>query len=153
MERYARSGGKVCFVGPAGTHDEWMLPRKQHAFDELLGPGIDRIGETDSVMPAVRRLCGADVSLSLRAPSGVCAELTQQSGRRLVHLVNYQTGAPARDISVSVRLPVSRAVKNVVFASPLQADDVRLAFEVRDHRVEFTVPSVDVYGIAVVTFE
>jgi len=41
----------------------------------------------------------------------------------------------------------------VMFASPLQADDARLPFEVREGRVEFTVPSVDVYGIAVVTFE
>jgi hypothetical protein len=153
VEGYARSGGKLCLVGPAGTYDEWMLPRKEHAFDGLSGPGIDRIDEEEDVAAAVRRLGGADVSLSIRAPSGVCAELTQQTGRRLLHLVNYRTGEPARDIGVSLRLPGSQGVQNVMFAGPLQEADVRLPFEVREGRVEFTVPSVDIYGIVVVTSE
>jgi hypothetical protein len=153
VERYARSVGKLCLVGPAGTHDEWMLPRKEHAFDGLSGPGIDRIDEKEDVAAAVRWLAGAEMSLSIRTPAGVCAELTQQTGRRLLHLVNYRTGEPARDIGVSLRWPASRSVRSVVFASPLQADDVRLPFEVREGRVEFTVPSIDVYGIAVVTSE
>jgi hypothetical protein len=152
VERYAQSGGKICIVGPAGTHDEWMLPRKQQAFHSLSGPGINHIGEDEDVAAAVRRLCGADLSLSIRAPSGVGAELTQPPGRRLLHLVNY-TDEPARDIGVSLRWPVARGIKSVVFASPLQADDVRLPFEVREGRVEFTVPSVDVYGIVAVTSE
>jgi hypothetical protein len=153
VERYAQSGGKVCIVGPAGTHDEWMLPRKRLAFDGLSGPRVDHIGETDDVALAVRRLCGADVSLSIRAPSGVGTELTQQPGRHLLHLVNYRTDAPARDIAVSIRWPGLQSVQSVVFASPLQAEDARLPFKVRDGRVECTVPSVDVYGIVVVTSE
>ncbi len=153
VERYAQSGGKICIVGPAGTHDEWMLPRKQQAFHSLSGPGINHIGEDEDVAAAVRRLCGADLSLSIRAPSGVGVELTQQSDRRLLHLVNYQTGESAREIGVSIRLPAPRGVQSVVFVSPQQADDVRLPFEVRDGRVELTVPSVDVYGIVAVTFE
>jgi hypothetical protein len=80
-------------------------------------------------------------------------ELTQQSDRRLLHLVNYRTGEPAREIGVSIHLPAPRGAKSVVFVSPQQADDVRLPFEVRDGRVELTVPSVDVYGIVAVTFE
>ncbi|MCL5282738.1 MAG: hypothetical protein M1376_22870 [Planctomycetes bacterium] len=155
VERYARSGGKICLVGPAGRHNEWMRPRKGPAWAGLSGSGIDRIGEDDDVAPAVRRLCGADLSLSVRAPSGVCTELTQQPGKRLLHLVDYRVGEPARDIGVSLRLPASRSrgVKSVTFASPLLVDDVRLPFEVREGRVEFTVPSVDVYGIVVVTSE
>lgn len=153
VERYTRSGGKICMVGPAGTHDEWMLPRKQQVFESLSGPGVDRIGETDDVAAAVRRLCGADLSLSVRAPSGVCAELTQQPGRRLLHLVNYRTSEPAREIGVAIRLPASPGVKSVMFAGPQQANDLRLSFEVREGRVEFTVPSIDVYGIVVVTSE
>jgi len=179
VERYAQSGGKICIVGPAGTHDEWMLPRKQQSFGvpRLRGSeppeggtpnkGIERIGENDDVTAAVRRLCGADLSLSARAPSGVCVELLgvprlrgsdpPEGGtpncRRLLHLVNYRTDEPARDIGVSIRLPGPQGVKCVMFASPLQEADLRLPFEVREGRVEFTVPSVDVYGVAVVTFE
>jgi hypothetical protein len=171
VERYAQSGGKICLVGPAGTHDEWMLPRKQQSFgvprlrgseppeagtpneDGTPNGGICRIGEDGDVAAAVRRLCGADLSLSVRAPSGVCVELTQQPGKRLLHLVNYRTNEPVRDIGVSIRLPASRGVRSVIFASPLQAADVGLPFAVREGRVEFTVPSVDVYGIAVVTTE
>jgi hypothetical protein len=153
VERYVRAGGRICMVGPAGTHNEWMLARKRPALDGLSGPGVGRIGETDDVAAAVRRLCGADLSLSVRASSEVCVELTQQPGRRLLHLVNYRTDEPARDIGVSVRWPASQSIKTVVLASPLQEADVRLPFEVREGRVEFTVPSVDVYGIVVVTSE
>ncbi len=153
VERYARSGGKICLVGPVGTRDEWMLPRKGRTFDGLSGPDIDRIEEKDDVAAAVRRLCGADLSLSIRAPSGVGAELTLLPGKRLLHLVNYRAGEPARDIGVSLRLPASRGIKSVTLASPLPADDIRLPFEVREGRVEFTVPSVDVYAIVVVTSE
>ncbi len=179
VERYARSGGKVCFVGPAGTHDEWMLPRKAQSFGvpRLRGSqppeggtpneGTECIGENDDVAAAVHRLCGGDLSLSIRAPSGVCVELLEvlrlrgseppQGGtpnyRRLLHLVNYRTGEPARDVGVSLRLPASRGVRSITFASPWRTDDIRLPFEVREGRVEFTVPSVDVYGIAVVTSE
>jgi hypothetical protein len=153
VERYAQAGGKVCMAGAAGTHDEWMLPRKQKAFDGLSGSGIERLAEEADVTAAVRRLCGADLSLSLRAPSGVGVELTQEPGRRLLHLVNYWTDKPAHDVGVSLRVPASRGVKSVVFVCPMQADDVRLPFEVRAGRVEFTVPSVDIYGIVVVTSE
>ena len=153
VQRYARSGGKICMVGPAGTHDEWMLPRKQHTFDDVLGSSVSRIEENGDVVAAVRRLCGADLSVSIRAASGLCAELTQQPARRLLHLVNYRTSEPATDIGVSLRLPASREVESVVLVSPPQADDVRLPFEVRDHRVECTVPKVDVYGVVVVTMK
>lgn len=150
VQRYARSGGRLCLVGPAGTHDEWMLPRRQHAFDDLAGPNIIRIDAKADVLAAVRRLGGADLSLSVRAPAGLGVELTQQPGRRLLHLVNYRTTEPAREIEVAVRLAAAGEVVSVVFASPQQQDDMRLPFEVRDRSVTFTVPRLDLYGIAVI---
>ena len=151
IQRYVQSGGRICIVGSAGTHDEWLRPRKQRALAGLSGPGILHLNEDGDLLAAVRRLCGTDLSLSIRAPSGLCAELTQQPGRRLVHLVNYRIDEPVKDIEVSVRLPASREVESVVLASPQSAEDVRLPFEVRDRCVTFTVPRVDIYGIAVIT--
>ena len=102
---------------------------------------------------SVRRLCGADESLSIRAPSGLCAELTQQPGWRLLHLVNYRPDEPANDIEVSVRIPASRSVASVVLVSPQAAEDTRLPFEVGDGSVKFTVPRVGIYAIAVMTMK
>jgi hypothetical protein len=149
--RYAREGGRLCVVGPAGTHDEWMLPRMQPAVHNLSGPGILRLDQDDDVVAAVHQLCGADLSLRLRASSGLCAELTQQPNRRVLHLVNYRTDEPAKDIRVSLRLPASQKVERVVLTSPQQTEDIRLPFEVQDGRVEFTVPRVAVYGVVTVT--
>lgn len=150
VEQYARSGGRVCIVGPAGMHNEWMLPRSWPAFNDLSGSGVVRIREDGDVVAAVRRLCDGDLSLSLRAPSGLCSELTRQAGRHLLHLVNYQMDDPAENIDVSIRLPTPSDVKSVVLASPRRADDIPLPFEVQGHCVRFVVPQVDIYGIAVI---
>ena len=151
IERYVQSGGRICIVGPAGTHDEWMRLRKQPALAGLSGPSIIRTDGSGDVLAAVRRLGATDLSLSIHAPSGLCVELTQQPGRRLLHLVNYRTDEPANNVEVSIRLPASRSVESVTLASPQSAEDVRLPFDVRDRSVAFTVPRVDVYGVAVVT--
>jgi len=150
-KRYVGSGGRVCLVGPTGTQDEWVLPRKQAAFADLSGPGVLRLADDGDVPAAVRQLCGADLSLSIRAPSGLCTELTQQPGRRLLHLVNYRPDEAARDIAVSLRWPVSRGVESVTLATPEAADETRLPFEVHEGRVEFTVPRIDIYGVVVLT--
>lgn len=83
--------------------------------------------------------------------SGLCAELTEQPHRRLVHLVNYREGSAVRDVSVSLRVPTGRRVSGVTLASPEHADDLPLPHEQRGDRVGFTVPKVGVYEIAVVS--
>ncbi len=153
VRRYAQAGGRVCIVGPAGTHDAWMRPRKQQALTDLSGSNISRIDPDGDVLGAVRELCGTDESLSIRAPSGLCVELTQQPDRRLLHLVNYRTDEPANNVEISVRLPASRSVASVVLAGPQVAEDIRLPFEVREGSVTFTVPQVDIYGIAIITMK
>ncbi len=150
IERYAQSGGRICMVGPAGTHDEWMRPRKQRALAGLSEPGITRLDRAGDVLASVRQLCGTDQSLSIRAPAGLCVELTQQPDQRLVHLVNYRADEPARNVEVSVRIPNSRGVTNVMLASPSAAEDTRLPFEAGDGSVKFVVPRVDIYGVAVI---
>jgi xanthine/CO dehydrogenase XdhC/CoxF family maturation factor len=83
---------------------------------------------------------------------GLCAELTEQPGRRLVHLVNYREGLPFRDVAVTVRLPAGKHATAVALASPEHKDDEPLRYDQQGDRASFHVPQIGVYEIAVVTF-
>ena len=87
------------------------------------------------------------------APLGLCAELTQQARRRLVHLVNYRDDGPIKTIDVEVRLPDKRKAKSVVLSSPERADDMAVPFTQKGPVVRFTVPEIKVYEIAAVAME
>lgn len=80
----------------------------------------------------------------------MCAELTEQPARRLLHLVNYREEVLAKDIAVTLRLPSGRNAKQVNQVSPEHAKDVPLSFKQEDEMVKFTVPEVGVYEIVVI---
>ncbi len=153
VRRYAAAGGGLCIVGPAATHDEWMEPRARPELTDVAGPNIIRVAEGDDVSAAVVKACGGRLSGSVNAPVGLCAEYTEQPGRRLVHLVNYRPEAPMRNVAVSIRLPQGGRVKGVSLASPVRDEDATADFTASDGQVRFTVPTVDVYVVAVVTIE
>jgi hypothetical protein len=79
--------------------------------------------------------------------------LTEQPGRRLVHLVNYRDNDPMRDVAVSLQLPKGGRAKRVTLASPDRHADQTVLFEQEGGRVRFTVPEVRIYEIAAVEFE
>jgi hypothetical protein len=91
--------------------------------------------------------------LSVVGPEGLCAELTEQNDGRLVHLVNYRSDEPAKNVVVRVALPPGKKVKSLTLASPLRERDAALSFAERGSGVEFSVSGVDVYEIAVVEFK
>jgi len=153
IRQYIESGGKVCIIGPVATHDEWMLPREKPALDNLPAASAVRIGENDDILGAVSRACANKLSLSLQAEPGLCSELTEQPGRRLVHLVNYRADDPVKNITTSLRLPAERHVKEISMASPEREHDIKLTFKEQAGVVKFTVPQVSIYEIAVVTLE
>jgi hypothetical protein len=153
IKRYVNSGGRVCIVGKAGTYDEWLIPRERPALDDLPAAGIVRIGQADDVVDAVRRACDNQLSVSIKAGTGLCSELTEQPGRRLVHLVNYRADDPVKDVSVRLCLPSGRRVKGITLVSPERQSDLEVSFQERDGLVTFDVPQVDVYEIAVVTMQ
>ena len=99
------------------------------------------------------RACDGRLSLVVESEPGLCAELTEQPDRRLVHLVNYRSEGPATDIATHVRLPAGRRAKTVALASPQHEHDLELPFSQKDGVVTFSVPKVDVYEIAVVGME
>jgi len=153
IRRYVAKGGKLCVVGPLATHNEWMLPRKQPTLDDLPPDRVVRVDEKGDWLDAIRRACGGQLSLSVTCDSkALCAELTEQPNRRMVHLVNYQMDAPLKDIAVRVALPKGRATKSVTLASPERAADITVPFKQDAGVVTFTVPSVGTYEIALVTF-
>ena len=143
IRRYAASGGRLCVIGPLATHNQWMQPRAKPALDNLPGTAVVRVGEKKDWMQAIRRARGSGFAMSVQmegghsvrvppslSPShaaenaesalvdGLCAELTEQPGRRLVHLVNYRSDAPARQIEVAVRLPTACRAKAATLVSP-----------------------------------
>ncbi len=82
---------------------------------------------------------------------GVCVELTEQPKRRMVHLVNYRTQSPARNVVVRLASGAGRTVRSVALISPDREGALNVPFFIKDHEVSFTVPQVKVYEIAVVT--
>lgn len=154
IRRYVAKGGRLCVVGPLATHNEWMLPRKKPALDDLPQDRIVRVDEKGDRLDAIRRACGGQLSLSITCDSkALCAELTEQPNRRMVHLVNYQTDTPLKGITVRVALPRGRAAKSVALASPEHAADITVPFKQEAGFAVFTVPAVGVYEIAVVAMK
>jgi Glycosyl hydrolase-like 10 len=159
IRRYVAGGGRVCVIGPLATHDQWMRPRPKPALDDLPASAVVRAAETDDLVAAIGKACSGAPSLSISAgdhralPAGLCAELTQQSARRLVHLVNYRSDGPVRDLALEVRLPSGSRAKAVTLASPDRRDDRSVEFQQESGKVRFTVPEVKVYEIAVVELD
>ena len=149
IRRYVASGGRVCIIGPAATHDEWMSPRQGAALDDLPASQIVQTRAGGEILPALHRVCGDRTSLHIRSASGLGSELTEQTGRQLVHLVNYRLD-PATNITVSVRLPEGSHPESVMLVSPERPNDLSLPFEMRDGYAEFKIPEVKVYEIAIV---
>jgi len=153
IRRYVAGGARLCVVGPLATHNEWMLPREKPALDGLPPDRVERVDENGDWLNAIRRAYGGPLSLSVTCDSkALCAELTEQPDRRLVHLVNYETDKPLKDIAVRVALPKGRDVKSVTLASPDRAAEIAVPFKQEAGFATFTVPGVAVYEIAVVTF-
>ena len=153
IRRYVSLGGRICIVGQAGTYDEWLIPRERPALDDLPAAGVVRIEEDDDVVSAVSQACDNRLSVSIRAGSGLCSELTEQPDRRLVHLVNYNADDSVKDVSVRLRLPTGSRVKAVTLVSPERRRDLELNFQEQDGLVTFVVPQVCVYEIVVVTMQ
>ncbi len=153
IERYVASGGRLCIIGPVATHDEWMIPRTRPVLDDLPPDRAIRIIGKDDCLDAISQACDNELSLSVDAAEGLCAELTRQADRRLVHLVNYRSDGAVENVAVAVRIPARRTVKSVTLASPQRDSDTELPFKEQAGMITFTVDAVEVYEIAAITLE
>jgi len=168
IEKYVQSGGRICIIGPVATYNEWMLARvrpqcKTGTFrpvfahsnvrQEPFGLRDSQAIQTSSdggVLGAIKQACDNELTLSIHADSGLCSELTEQPGRRLVHLVNYRNNDPIKNVLVNMRLPAGCDVEAVLLTSPGRERDIDLLYEEEGDRVKFVVPTVSLYEIATI---
>ena len=150
IEKYVQSGGRICVIGPVATHNEWMFARVRPVFASLRDSQVIQISSDGDLMEAILKACDNELTLSIHADSGLCSELTEQPGRRLVHLVNYQDNNPIKNVLVNMRLPAGCDVEAVLLTSPGRQRDIDLLYEEEGEQVKFVIPSVNIYEIAVI---
>jgi hypothetical protein len=152
IRRYVAEGGRLCLFGPAATHDEWMRPRTEPGLGELPADRVVRADASGDYLQAIRRACGRPFTLEVAGVEqiGLCAELIEQPGRRLVHLVSYRSDQAAENVALKLRVPPGRKAAGVRLAGPNRADDLDLPFEQHGDVVHFRVPRVGIYEVAAV---
>ena len=111
----------------------------------------------EELIAGVKWAAGGRLSLEVKAPPTVAAELLEQKqkGELLVHLLNYdvERTSSVADIEVSVELPRGRKVKSASLLSPDEAEAQNLPVTLRDGRGEFVVPRLQTYDLAVIQLE
>ncbi len=152
LSNYVASGGRLCIIGPVATHDGWLRPRAKPALQDLPPGRVFLFAESCDACAAVRLTFDGEFSLSVGAPRGLCAEVTEQPWRRLVHLVNYCSNAPVTNATVRLRLPPGKRAASVSLASPENPQPLGLPFAQHSDLLAFVVPRVNVYEIASVEF-
>ena len=150
---FVKSGGRLCIIGPAAIYDNCLIKRESNAFDNLPKSSVVRIEQDGDFLKAIKQCNGKDFSLSIKAPPGLCAELTEKDNLRLVHLVNYRDDGPVKNVRVHLQLPAEINADSVTLASPWRCSDIRTAFTQAENSVTFEIPCVDVYEIAVVAIK
>ncbi len=160
IRRYVDSGGRLCIIGPVATHDQWMDPRKSPGLGTLPQERAVEIAADGNALNAIRRACDNRPSVEIASkppagpiPLGLCAELTDQPNRRLLHLVNYRKNTPVGQLEVTLRIPDQRQPTDVHLASPDHTEDLKIPFQQHADTIRFTIPSVHTYEIAVVTLK
>ena len=75
---------------------------------------------------------------------------SQPSGRRILHLVNYDTKHSATEIAVTLQLPSERPIYSVNLLSPDFERTQTLATEQSGRRLHFVVPRLEIYNLLVI---
>jgi hypothetical protein len=113
----------------------WMLPKN-----------------SEQIIGAIRYAAGKPFSVNFEgAPLTTVMELTEKKdgSERVLHWVNYKLGAPAKGAQVALAVPEGKRVTGVELLSPDRPGAVSPKFTVEGGRVRFTLPSLEVYNIAV----
>jgi hypothetical protein len=116
----------------------WKLPRNE---EELL--------------EAVRWAAREEFLVKVNAPLWVTMELAEQQGTGtwLLHLLNFKTKEPLKDIVVEVRIPAGRRLREAVLEAPEGVSRQVLQVSGRTGAVRFTVPELSVYGLIILRKE
>jgi hypothetical protein len=109
----------------------------------------------EELVEAVRWAAREELSVKVEAPLWVTMELAEQqsTGTWLLHLLNFKTAEPVRDIGVELRIPEGMRLREAVLESPDGAPRQVLDLSAREGTVRFTVPKLHVYDLVVLRSE
>ena len=164
-------------TGDTALYTQWRQRRRESGLKDLVGQGraiyIEKVQPAvpkppeaaatskywklplnwEELVSAVRRAAGGSLSVEVKAPLTVTAEVLEQKQKRrlLVHLVNYDAirNPEVRNIQVSLSIPAGAAVERISLLSPDQEQPGALACAIRNQRAEFVVPALKTYSLAV----
>ena len=130
---YAKLGaGRAVYVPYVQLPPEYML-------------GMQPVNRRQ-LLAAVRWAAGGPFAVDVQAPESVTMNLYRQpSGRRLLHLVNYDDAHPVAGIDVVLRPATARGL--VTMLSPDLKKNVPLAATRNGGALRFRVPKLDVYAL------
>jgi hypothetical protein len=180
IRTYVHDGGGLVMTGVSTQFDEHSYRRERAAlsdlFNEPLGekpltstPGSGRASYLPHVavpekfevgmlpenrrelLDAVRWAVGGPLQVEVKAPETVTMSLyTQPSGRRLLHLVNYDNAHPVSNIEVVLQQPSVTRQFSVSLLSPDFEGSKTLSKEQHGRELRFIVPTLETYGLVVI---
>jgi hypothetical protein len=105
----------------------------------------------NELLDAVRWAARGHLQVEVKAPETVTMSFyVQPSGRRLLHLVNYDEVHPVSNIEVILQQPPKNNVISVSLLTPESDNAQILSKERRGNELRFTVPRLEVYGLVVI---
>ena len=101
---------------------------------------------------AIAWAAGDELSVYVNSPLTVTMELTEQEGKMMLHLINYNLEKEklVKNISVSLKIPEGKQIRELLLLSPDKEGSEFLNYTIKDGRAVFIVPSLEVYDLVVV---
>jgi len=111
----------------------------------------------EELAAAVRWAAGDDLSLEVKAPLTVAAELMEQrkSNKLLVHLLNYdvQRFPIVSNIEIILKIPDGRKVEEISLLSPDEEKAQPATYAVKNKRIVVNVPHLKTYSLILVRLQ
>ena len=166
--------GKICFIPLTIPASKFLIPMKEGKDVTTFGPTMADIfadipegysrGRINSDLLKVLETVVAEIEallpekISRLVDASPYLEMTTMRQKEnniiLVHLVNYNvvldgTITPAENVSVELVLPEGAKAKNIRYSGNL-SDMQPVSFDTSGRTIKFVLPSVDIYGLAVI---
>jgi len=97
---------------------------------------------------------GDRLTIEVEVPftQNVVVELLKQDGKLLLHLLNYGVARNSQvsHIPVDLKIPDGKSVSGVRLLTPDRDGEETVAYTSSDGRVQFVVPQIETYSLAVV---
>ena len=127
---------------------------------QFIGPGLEVVATIriwwEQLKDAVTWAAGGELSLEVKAPKYVVAELLQQDklDELIVHLVNFNVieEPVVENVEIDLGIPEGMSIKRVSLLcaedSGTQTRDLR--FKTDNNRIRFTVPELNAYAMLII---